>query len=258
MNLTNIVYLRVSKKDETLQDLETQKEAVLNRFNLVDPIILQERGSAFKLDNVKNREMFLKLLDISFDSKKTTIEDLFTQNFEKKEINIYIWDYNRIMRNIQYNLLFSLLCMCFNVTIHSFRDGGRIQIQKDDPDSKVISIMFDLLSAKRAEDYSRDISKNTKKSFTKRLNSTYSIKNNKKVGRKFTDKNGNIVNISGKDEDLMYKRVCERIEWCENNKMKHYYNLIIDHIEKSFKGIRLSPSYLSNIKQELTGKENGN
>ena len=204
MSLINIVYLRVSKTEETAQDLDSQRHAVISKFNPVNPIILQERGSAFKLENIKNRDKFLELLDLAFDSSTVTIKDLFLQKFERKEMNIYIWDYNRIMRNIQYNLLFSLLCMFFEVTVHSYKDNGRIKMDKDDPDSKVISIIFDLLSAKRAEDYSRDISINTKKSFKKRLNSTYSIKKNRKVGRKFTDKEGKPINITGKEEDLMY------------------------------------------------------
>jgi DNA invertase Pin-like site-specific DNA recombinase len=250
--MDDIVYLRVSKKDEKEQDIETQKIAIMERFKLSDPVILQERGTAFDLSKIKNRLEFIKLLNYCFDADKTTIKDLFLQNHTvKKNINIYIWDYNRIMRNIEFNLFFSLLCIFYEVTLNSYRDNNRIKVDKTDADSRMISILFDLLASKRAEDYSSDISKNTKKSFKKRLNSSYSIKDKKKVGRHFKNRDGDIVNLSPKKEDLMVEKAISLITMYEKNTMKNYYPKLIKELDEEF-GILLSVAYISSLKKKVT------
>jgi len=88
----DICYFRVSKKGEKEQDLDHQIEVVLERFKLKNPLIFKEKGSAYKLDNIKNREEFLKILNICFNSNNITITDVFLQKYEKKNIRIFVWD----------------------------------------------------------------------------------------------------------------------------------------------------------------------
>ena len=43
--IMEIIYLRVSKEDEKLQDIKTQEKAIKDKFGIKDYKIYQERGS---------------------------------------------------------------------------------------------------------------------------------------------------------------------------------------------------------------------
>ena len=109
----DILFLRVSKEEKNLQEIEPQKKAILNKFNLKEKNckIISERGSAYNLNKLHKRKGYLELLDILFNSKITTLEDIFLTKYTKKDINLYVWDYHRIMRNFEFNLLFGLICI---------------------------------------------------------------------------------------------------------------------------------------------------
>lgn len=170
----NIIYLRVSKRDESQQDPEQQLKAIINHFNIKKYDLYQERGSAWDVKKVHHRHEFVKILRLIFDSDKTTIDDIYLGKFKKKEINIYVWDYARIIRNIELNLLFSLLCSWFTVKIYSFKDNSILkESEKETPTGKLTRIMMNTISAFSAEEYSYTISENTKKAYAGKGLSTY-------------------------------------------------------------------------------------
>jgi len=248
----NLCYFRVSKKGEKEQDLDHQITAVLNRFDIKNPIILKEKGSAYKLDNIKNRSEFLKLLDICFDADNMTIKDLYLQKYKKKTINIYLWDLNRIMRNLKFNMLFSILSSIHDVRIFSFSDR-EINGNSQESDTEFITLLLAMLSAKKAQDYSDDISKNIKKSFTKVQGISFS-REGRKLGRKFKNLDGEYIDLT-KDEVLNLKLRLEKIILKFNSiGYKSYTSKVRNKIITEF-NIDLSSRYINKIKKRLL---NGN
>lgn len=244
----NIIYGRISKKEEGQQDLEHQIEKLIEKFNPNKPIILKEKGSAYDLENIKNRTEFIKILNLAYENKGIT--DIFLQDFTKKNINIYIWDLNRIMRNVKFNLLFSLLASIHNVTIYSYQDNEiKKKRTEEDYDEEFITLLLNVLAAKKAEDYSRDISKNTKKAFTREKNSSYSRKGNK-VGKKFKDSEGDPVTLTAEEENRMYDYVVSRIVYYKLKKINCFYPMIIKELKERF-NIVVSTAYISKIKKGI-------
>jgi hypothetical protein len=115
----NIIYLRVSKEDESKQDPEQQLMEIKFKFKLSDYLVYEERGTAYDLNKIHKRQEFFKILRTCFDSDKVTIDDIFLKNIEKKEINIYVWDFARIIRNIELSIFFQLLSSWYDVKIYS-------------------------------------------------------------------------------------------------------------------------------------------
>ena len=171
---TNIIYLRVSKKGEGLQDLEAQLPPIIEKFNLKDYVVFKEKGSAYKVENIKKRTEFLKILDIMFSADNVTIKDLFLGYTPTQEINLYVWDYHRIMRNFELNLLFSLLCDFFNVNVYSYKQGKINKKEHEKPFEKFARYMFFSINAFSSEDYSWNISENVKKAIVKNGKTTRS------------------------------------------------------------------------------------
>jgi len=241
----DIFYFRVSKKGEKEQDLDHQEEVMLDRFKVTNPMILKEKGSAYKLDNIKNREEFLKILDICFNATDVTIKDLFMQKYDKKNIRIFVWDLNRIMRNLKFNLLFSVLSMIHNVRIYSYTDR-EINDKPLDSDEEFIRLLFAMISAKKAQDYSDDLSKNIKKAFKTVDGVSISRKGNK-LGQKFRDLEGYAMDL---DVDTVIRLKAEiqyLIEVYEKKGYKSYSNQIIEKIKKNY-GVLISRRYVSKLK----------
>ena len=161
----NIGYFRVSMEGETIQDLDRQVEVVIDYYKPEDIKIYKERGSAYNLNKIDKRTEFMALLMDLFDFDKVTLKDLFTDQIEKKDINLYIYDYSRLMRNTELSLLFGILCNSFNITIHCYKDKSTFGI-KDNiiPSEKIVRYVMLAMNAFSSEDYSWNTSQNIKKS----------------------------------------------------------------------------------------------
>jgi DNA invertase Pin-like site-specific DNA recombinase len=248
--MVNIVYVRVSHKKENDQDLEHQKEVLLHKFKPENPIILEEKGSAYFLENVQNRDKFIEILNLCFENKGVT--EIFLQNYTKKDINIYVWDLNRIMRNLKFNLFFSVLASIHDVRIYSYHDTDlhKHSGKNDDSyDEEFIRLLLAVLSAKKAEDYSRDVSKNTKKAFVKALNSSYS-KDGLKVGTKFKDAEGNPVDLGQEVENEMYEFIVSKIRHYKSNNISCFYPFVIKAVLDTY-NVKISSAYLSKVNKRL-------
>ena len=242
--------LRVSKKEEGKQDIDTQAKMMYKKFHLDESntTILREKGSAYDLDNVKNRDKFLAIIDSIFDADTTTLKDLFLQKTQGKnyEVNLYVWDFQRVMRNTIYGILFCILAHVYEVNIYSYKEG-KIEIKKNVPPiDKLLPVIKVLLQSNEAESYSWNISENTKKSVDRSKGVVYSSKG-KKWGKPFTDADGTAVKVSPKRELELREYIKSKIKAYESKGYKHYYNLLLDEVRDEF---RLVPSkaYLSKIK----------
>lgn len=251
----NIIYLRVSKEDEAKQDPEQQLTEIIHKFKLKEYKVFEERGSAYDLNKIHKRKEFLKILNECFDAEKVTISDIFLNKIDKKSIHIYVWDYSRIIRNIELSLLFQLLANWNNVKIHSYKDNQILKEHGNEtPTGKLTIIVMNTISAFSGEEYSYTISTNVKKAFTKEKNSTYSKKGNK-IGKKFVDSMGNNLNFSARKENKMYEYIVSLILDFEERKVGCYYPLIIEQVKNKF-GPVVSSAYLSKIKKGVI--DNGN
>ena len=237
----DIVFLRVSKEDEKEQDIEQQLPKIVEKYNLKDYKLYMERGSAWDLKKVHKREKFLEILEVCFDSKNTTIEDIYLGRVKKKKINLYVWDYARIMRNIELNLLFSMLSYWFDVKIYSWKDREIIKSQgKETPTGRMARMMMNTISAFSAEEYSYTISENTKKAYA---GNGFSTKGNQwGKGFKATDDNPNSSEngrVSLSEEELIAFHA-----YIKRNLKTMSRAQVIERVKEK-KKIVLIPSYLS-------------
>lgn len=244
----NIIYIRVSKEDPEIQDLESQLKAICEKFNLKEHhcLILQERGSAYDLQKIKKREKFIELLDLLFDSKIVTIKDLFLGNIKEKDINLFIWDYHRIIRNFEFSLLFGLLVDFYNIQIFSYKQGPISRELFETPIKKFARYILYSINAFSSEDYSYQISTNIKKTVMKEKGVTISIKG-KKWGRRFVGLQGNTVLMTSNEIKRMNSRIKELIKSFKRSGKIDFYSKIQDKIADEYK-IKISKSYISRIK----------
>lgn len=208
----DIAYFRVSKEEKGRQDLDTQIRKVFEKFNLPQETkVYKERGSAYDLNKFHKRKEFITLLEELFGAKDTSIYDLFIRNVERKDINLYVWDYSRLMRNLEFNLLFSIMCCFHNIKIFSYKDG-KFEIQDEaTPTLKLGSYMLLMVQAYSGEEYSYNISTNIKKVVKQENGVTVSSKGNK-WGRGKKDLHDNKVEISTEKENEMYEDVIELLK----------------------------------------------
>jgi len=252
----NIIYIRVSKENKTLQDPKQQLNAILKKFDIDKYELLEERGSAYNIDKIHKRKKFIELLRKCLDADKTTIEDLYLRNFKKKEINLYVWDSSRIMRNIELNMLFFILSFLFDVKVHSFEDKRLFdENTAKNSSARFLAIMQNLISAFLAEAYSEKIKEGVEKSF---VNGGYSTYGNKWGGLYSPNTNWKeywsetIERKKGKTQRLT-KIGKLRVSMIEDLELKtKVMNLLKEHersevieIIKKEKGIILSPAFIS-------------
>lgn len=247
MDGINIGYFRVSKEDETLQDLDSQIEAVKDFFSVDFDVLYKERGSAYDLNKIHKRTEFLNLLDKLFCN--TSLKDVFLGNFESSNVNVYVWDYDRIMRNIALNTLFLALCDLFNVTIYSYKDGKTRKNPDETPTETFARYMLLSVHAFTGEQYSYTISTNIKKSVEKPKNLSARSKYGKKWGRQFTGVNGEKIILTDRQEILLRRRILKLVKEYEKMKFKGYYKSIIDEMERKH-GLRISKQYISNVRNK--------
>lgn len=256
----NIIYLRVST-NETEQDLKSQLNAIISKYNLTKYVVFKDEGSAYNQAKIGKRTDFIRLLETLFNSENITIKDLFLQTFETRtyEINLYVWDYSRIMRNIEMNLLFYLLTSKFHVNIISWKDNVMIDTSNQEitTSNRLMSILNYLLLSYSAEMYSSDISKNVSKS----VDNGYSI-----YGMKWGTYQANenwmdywskeVVNNKGQVFDRVTKNNHLRVTKEEDMKFKTYIKRLLGYgnmrkevieIVKERKGIVLTHKFLSTL-----------
>jgi len=242
-----IYYGRVSKEEEKQQDPEAHKKAVFEKFDLYkeDVYMFEERGSAYDLDKFHKRKEFIDLMRYLFKSNKVTIEDLFLRNFkELEDVSIYIWDYSRLMRNMEYCLFFAILSCLFRVKIYSCKDGLMSVEVKETPSQKLGKYMLSAIYSYSGEEYSYNISKNVKKAVNKDGKITIS-KDGNKWGRKLKATDG--TNVSIETQKKINKVIISLIEDYEVRKVAGYYPKIIKFIEEKYK-IKVSKYYINRVK----------
>lgn len=244
--MIEIIYSRVSKEKETLQDLYIQEKKLIEKFNIVNPKILRERGSAYRIDKIAKRKEFIKLWDYIFNATNTNLKDLLLNNIKKKKVRVYVWDSHRLMRNIRYSLLFLILCDLFEVEIYTYKDG-KIKDENDDtPIKKLLRYMLFTVHAFSGEEYSYTTSENIKKSFITRGRFRYS-KEGKKIGKKFRDTKGNKIDMPYERLVKLNKRIKELHKYYQRYNKTGYYNKIIDKIAKE-QNIQISRTYVAKLK----------
>jgi DNA invertase Pin-like site-specific DNA recombinase len=254
MDTLNIGYFRVSKEEENGQDIDSQILKVKEFFNVDYDFLLKERGSAYDLNKIHKRTEFLRLISLMF--RNTSLEDVFTGNFKRKEINLYIYSYDRLMRNIRLNTLLMVLCDLFDVKIYSFRENKEIPLKKEEetPSETLGRYLHIAIKSYSSEEYSNAISSHIKKVVVKKKDGTSrSAKDNKKWGRQFTDIEGNNVSITEKEENGLRKRIIYLIIKFERMNFKNYYNDIIEDISRN-RGISITKAYISKLKKGLIRK----
>lgn len=243
---TNIIYLRVSKEGEGIQDLDAQLRKIKEKFNPKDPMILQEKGSAYDLKNIHKRHKFRKLLLECFHASTTSIEALFFNQKPTKKINIYVWDCERIMRNLEYSLIFLILCDLFDVTIYTYKDGKLKDNDEETPTKKMVRYMTYALQAYQGEQYSYSTSQNIRKAFVKKEGKSYS-KDGLKVGRNFRLSNGEKVNLSSGRVAALDYNIRRMHKYYQKRNDGPYYQRLMIYIEQKY-GIKVSKSYVSRLR----------
>lgn len=232
-----------------------QEEAVKKKFN-IDKFdkSFYDHGSAYKQEKFNKRLAFHELLEYIFDYSNTTLKDIFWAKIKPSEdIEIYVYDYNRISRIMEYNLLFSILCDIFNIKIFSYNQSEIKQTANEDVIKKATRYVMLLMTAINSESYSESISNNTKKSTRredkegKRLSVTLSSKNNV-WGMGFHDLKGNKLST---EQTLKLKNgIITYINFYEARHIKQYYNHIITNIKRDFK-VEISKAVITRVKHSL-------
>jgi len=248
-----IIFLRVSLTDvngKERQEIEQQIKPITDKYkiNPEECIIIKDKGSAYDMSKFKRRKGFIEILDQIIGEDK--IKDLFFGDIEKKDLEIYVFDYNRIFRNTTYGILFGAITNLYNVKIFTVNQNADLIINESDTSTeKSISYLKMALYSQQAEIYSENTSNNTKKAFEVKGGLTYSKKGTL-LGNWFRDLNNNRVKLSKNKAISLHNRLINLIDYYETKtKIMHYYSLIVKQIEKEFK-ITISKSYITSIKKK--------
>lgn len=235
----NIGYFRVSMEGETIQDLDRQIEYITKDKCIKLDHIYKERGSAYDLDKIHKRKEFLQLLDKLFDSNSITVKDIFLRKVKREDINLYIWDYARIMRNLEFSLLFSILCTLCNVTIISMKDGEFKITEGMIPTEKLVKYMTLSVNAYAGEQYSYDTSMNIRKAVVIDKGMSVSSYGNKWGGQlKYLDH-------TKEDNHLADVETVRKVERHIISLLKDYsYSMIQERVAKKF-SIKISKGYIT-------------
>jgi hypothetical protein len=238
-----IGFFRVSHQNENEQDLDSQIVHVCEKFNLDrDKItILQERESGYNLDRMQHRTEFLKLLDTCFNASNMTVKDLFLQKATNTKIELYVWDYHRLIRNVEFNLLFTLLCSMFEVQIYSYKDLPVRKKEDETPTEKMVRLIMNAVFAYSSEEYSYTISQNTRKAVVRNESGITTSRHGNKWGAQLRNTQGEIINL---DEDSFNALRNEIYELT----FKFGYAKIIEKIKQKY-NVCISKSYITTVKQ---------
>lgn len=253
-NRTKIIYLRVSKKNlkknnKALQDIKTQLPIITDKFNLDinGCIIIEDKGTAYDKTKFKNRVGFIEILNYIVGNNN--ILSLFTGKYEKTNIELYIFDYNRLFRNIVFGLLFGCLCELFGCNVYSCNQEDLNAKENEEIGHKIGRYVRLAMYSFLAEGYSRNISDNVKKSFKKSNGITYS-KDNKRIGWYFKNIKGEREFLKKEKLEEIYKFMKKEIIKYEKHKCRNYYNYIIKDIKNKW-GIIINKSTLTRHKKKI-------
>lgn len=244
--MKKIIYIRVSKEEEGAQDPTQQRDAIIQKFDLKAPTVFQDRGSAYDLSKMGRRRAFLQLIACLFGANTTSVADLFQNKFLSTEVELYVWDYARIIRNIELNLLFSILCDLFNVKIISYKEGIISKDVDEKPSEKFARYMMSSIHAFSSEDYSYHISQNIKKAVNVERGVTVSSKGNK-WGGQYTSIDGKKATLDTVNIIALNRRIRDLIKYHSYQYGSPKYELIQKKIGKEY-NLRISKAYISKLR----------
>lgn len=236
--------------DDYLKYKWQQQENVVKEYFKIEKFdkSFYDSGSAYKLEAFNKRKEFHAILDYMFDYSKVTIKDIFWLNIEnKEEIELYVYDYNRISRVMEYNLLFSFLCDMYKIKIYSFNQPQILMQGEEDVVKKGTRYIMLLVTAMNSEQYSESTSKNTKKAAQRKDYVTLSYKN-KVWGKGFKTINGEKLSLK-KTIDLK-NYIIEQIEYYEQKHQKQYYSKIIDGVQNLF-SVEISKPIITRLRKVI-------
>ena len=252
-NSIKIIYLRVSKQDlkekkTELQVLEDQLPPILKKFNLKESecLILKEKGSAYKIDQIWKRKEFLKILDMCFMANTVTIIDLFLGNYIKdSNLELYVFDSNRIMRNIEFGTMFNILRSLFGIKLFSVNQSNLNISPNETMGVKMSKYLMSTVDSYLAEGYSKNISDHTRKAVKIQNGVTMSNKGNI-WGNKFTDLAGNKVSLT----PSRYVVIRQFIHDCVKQNPNLSNSYLKAQIAASF-NLNISYGFINNRRREL-------
>lgn len=259
----NIFYSRISKGEENTTEKKQfntkkeylqykwkqQEEAVKKKFNVNFDYSFYDSGSAYDLEKMSKRTEFFKLIKIITNNQQPTIQSFFKKQIKpNKDIKLYIFDYNRISRRIEFNLLFSIICDMYGVNIYSCNQDQVIQPEKPNTMDKALKYMMLLFTAISGEQYSESISKNTKKSIQNKKGVAMSY-NNKIWGKGFRN-NKTGKKLEYKKQNEMITHIDNMILDFENKNASNYFSHIILYVLDNY-NVTINKSYLSKRKKNL-------
>lgn len=234
MTSSSAIYLRVSRDDLTL---DKQLTAIQNKFNVVDPFIIEEKISAY--DEVQQE----KRLD--FQRLKTSIsEGVITE--------VYIFSVERLERNIVRLFEFYFFCEAYDCKIYSVQQDIPNRKDNEKPMDTFLRYINVLLFGYKGQEESYTISYRTKSAVENHNNNTFSIKGNK-WGKQFKGLDGNNIEVSLEELENIQSFILREIKKYESGGQKGYYKAIIDKVAKSHK-ISISKAYISVLKNGGSNK----
>jgi DNA invertase Pin-like site-specific DNA recombinase len=222
------IYLRVSKED---LDESKQLVGIQNKYHLIGATIYKEKISAY-LD--EKQEL------------RTAFQQLKQDIIEKKITEVYIYSIERLERNIIRLFEFYFFCEAHDCKIYSVQQDIPNKKDSERPMDTFLRFVNVLLFGYKGQEESYTISYRTKEAFEKHNNNTFSYKGNK-VGKRFTDLDGNTIEISAVRLNKLQKRIKELIRHYSELKYKSYYKEIIETIGQEYK-IKISKAYISILK----------
>lgn len=230
-----------------------QEEVVKKHFNIKRfDRTFYDSGSAYDQEKFKNRTRYHELLEFLFDYSETTLKDLFWGKIEPhKELSIYVYDYNRFSRRMEYSLLFSLLCDMHNIQIYSYNQPMIRFKANEEAMEKGTRYLLTTMTALNGEQYSESTSKNIRKSSLKKDGLTLSYKD-KLWGKGFKDVNGKELSI--KKTRQLKQNIRDYISAFEKQHMKGYYPEIQKVILRDY-NVNISKAVITRIKADIEGDE---
>jgi len=200
-NIKNIIYLRLSKIDNSLSEKEQIKDTmnklksdfdlILTKYSYLEKegfMIFIEVKSAYKNSA---REEFNNICE-KFLFENILISDFFTNKLRKKKINLFISSFDRISRIFLDSLFFQLIRKFLDIKIYSLieeeikHEEKYKEILNKSNMEQIIYIFELMLMSNNASKHSEEMSNKIKKRVIKFKNKTISSKTGKKWGREQT------------------------------------------------------------------------
>jgi len=241
-----------STREDYLRYKWRQQEDVVKKYFNIKTFDKKfyDSGSAYDQEKFKNRTKFHELLSFLFDYSNTTLKDIFWGEIKpQKDFYLYVYDYNRLSRRMEYSLLFSLLCDVYSVQIHSYNQPMIRFKANEEAMIKGTRYLLLTMTALNGEQYSESTSKNIKKSSLKKDGLTLSYKD-KLWGKGFKDIYGNELSI--KKTSWLKQNIRDYISVFEKKHIKGYYPEIQKKILEDY-NVKISKAVITRIKADVEG-----